>query len=326
MNALDLNDLIKTNKPNLSDSSIKEYIRMINILNKEVNGKSYDLIDLDFLKDIDNIEKIIKTRSNNPKTIKNYYTAILVMLSINPVMYDDLVDKYRDKVKQLNDNINDDYDENKKSIQQEKNWITGKEILDLLKSFKKQTKPLIDKFKAGETLTEKEKDLIQQYLVLYLYSGKAEDLPPVRNDYVSMKVVRNPADVEDTNNFLVILDGRKPMYFVFNDYKTSKLQGKKELVIKTKELKDLLKLWTSIIQKDFLLTNIEGTKMTANGLTKYINKIFKTKYPNKNISSSLLRAIYISENTSGINMKERKELANKMGHSVGTQEQIYTKI
>jgi len=66
--------------------------------------------------------------------------------------------------------------------------------------------------------------------------------------------------------------------------------------------------------------------MTANGLTKYINKIFKTKYPNKNVSSSLLRAIYISENTSGINMKDRKELANKMGHSVPTQEQIYTKI
>ena len=284
MNALDLQDLIKTNKPNLSDSSI------------------------------------------NPKTIKNYYTAILVMLSINPVMYDDLVDKYRDKVKKLNDNINDDYDENKKSIQQQKNWITGNEILDLLKSFKKQTKPLIDKFKSGETLSDKEQDLIQQYLVLYLYSGKAEEIPPVRNDYVDMKVVRNPADVEDTKNFLVILDGRKPMYFVFNDYKTSKLQGKKELVIKTKELKDLLKLWTSIIQKDFLLTNVDGTKMTANGLTKYINKIFKTKYPNKNVSSSLLRAIYISENTSGINMKQRKELANKMGHSVPTQEQIYTKI
>lgn len=326
MNALDLPELIKTNKPNLSDSSIKEYVRVINILNNEVNGKSYELINLDFLKDIDNIEKIIKSRSNNPKTIKNYYTAILVMLSINPVMYDDLVDKYRDKVKKLNDTINDDYDENKKSIQQEKNWITGKEILDLLKSFKKQTKPLIDKFKSGETLSDKEQDLIQQYLVLYLYSGKAEEIPPVRNDYVSMRVVNNPADVGDTNNFLVILDGRKPMYFVFNDYKTSKLQGKKELVIKTKELKDLLKLWTSIIQKDFLLTNVDGTKMTANGLTKYINKIFKTKYPNKNVSSSLLRAIYISENTSGINMKQRKELANKMGHSVPTQEQIYTKI
>ena len=326
MNALDLPELIKTNRPNLSNSSIKEYVRMINILNKEVNGESFELIDLDFLKDIDNIEKIIKSRSNNPKTIKNYYTAILVMLSINPVMYDDLVDKYREKVKKLNDTINDDYDINKKSNTQEKNWLSGNEILDLLKSFKKQTKPIIDKFKSGEPLSDKEKDLIQQYLVLYLYSGKAEELPPVRNDYVDMKIVNNPLDTDDKNNFLVIQNGRKPMYFEFNDYKTSKLQGKKQLVIKTKELKDLLKIWTGLIATDFLLTNIDGTQMTANGLTKYINKIFKTKYPNKNVSSSLLRAIYISENTSGINMKDRKELANKMGHSVPTQEQIYTKI
>ena len=226
MNALDLQDLIKTNKPNLSDSSIKEYVRMINILNKEVNGKSYELINLDFLKDIDNIEKIIKSRSNNPKTIKNYYTAILVMLSINPVMYDDLVDKYREKVKKLNDTINDDYDINKKSNTQEKNWLSGNEILDLLKSFKKQTKPIIDKFKSGEPLSDKEKDLIQQHLVLYLYSGKA--FPIIRNDFADMKIVDDKDKLEDKKNYLVISNNKRSMRFQLNEFKTKKGPRKKK--------------------------------------------------------------------------------------------------
>ena len=37
---------------------------------------------------------------------------------------------------------------------------------------------------------------------------------------------------------------------------------------KSMKLKDLLKLWTSIIQKDFLLTNVDGTFVKVEPMTK----------------------------------------------------------
>ena len=63
--------------------------------------------------------------------------------------------------------------------------------------------------------------------------------------------------------------------------------------------------------------------MTPNGLTKYLNKTFEPT-GKKNISSTMLRHIYISEKLGGPTLKEKKALADKMGHSVATQE-IYKK-
>jgi hypothetical protein len=63
--------------------------------------------------------------------------------------------------------------------------------------------------------------------------------------------------------------------------------------------------------------------MTPNGLTKYLNKTFEPS-GKSNISSSLIRHIFITEKIGGPTLKEKQELADKMGHSVGQQE-LYKK-
>ena len=59
--------------------------------------------------------------------------------------------------------------------------------------------------------------------------------------------------------------------------------------------------------------------MTPNGLTKYLNKVFEPTGKN-NISSTMIRHIFISEKIGGPTIKEKQELAEKMGHSTDTQE------
>ena len=62
--------------------------------------------------------------------------------------------------------------------------------------------------------------------------------------------------------------------------------------------------------------------MTNNGLTKYLNKIFKPK----KVSTTILRKLYLSEKYPVIhNRDDMKKDAYIMGHSVETQQGIYRK-
>ena len=62
--------------------------------------------------------------------------------------------------------------------------------------------------------------------------------------------------------------------------------------------------------------------MKKNGLTKYLNKIFKPK----KVSTTLLRKLYLSEKYPVVhNRKDMKKDAYVMGHSVSTQQGIYRK-
>ena len=66
--------------------------------------------------------------------------------------------------------------------------------------------------------------------------------------------------------------------------------------------------------------------MTANGITKYLQKIFKSNL-GKSISTSLLRSIYItSKYKENLNIKQKKELAENMLHSKPMAETAYNKI
>mgnify|MGYP003642495996 FL=1 len=57
--------------------------------------------------------------------------------------------------------------------------------------------------------------------------------------------------------------------------------------------------------------------MNSNQLSKYINKVFSPT--GKKISANLLRHIYITEKFPVEENNDKKEVAEKMGHSVDTQ-------
>ena len=314
---MNIESIIKEERPNISENSLKVYIQNLKKLHKTIT-KNDEIKSLDFLKDYDNVIKTLEEKNKN--TMKNYLVAVVIILQSNTKKYNDLIEKYQQKIKQLQENINDNYDENEKSDKQKDNWVDYSEILKLLRKMKKDTKPLLEK----ENLTNKEKDLIQQYLVHYLYSGKS--FPIIRNDFAEMKIVNEGDKLDKDKNYFVIRKKGLP-YFQLNEYKTAKYKGEKEIVVKDIELRKLINKWAKITNSGYLLVNISSnTPMTANGISKYLNKIYK-KHFNKKISTSLLRSIYITNKYNGnLTQKQKKELAEDMGHSKGIAETVYNKI
>ena len=77
----------------------------------------------------------------------------------------------------------------------------------------------------------------------------------------------------------------------------------------------------------WLLLNPKArTKMSANGLTKYLIDIFSVLGEEKQISTSMIRKIYLSEiYKKDTSLKKRMRLAKKMGHDYKTAQLHYEK-
>lgn len=316
---MDIVEEIKKERPSLSEGTIKAYTSNLRKLHEKITGKK-DIENLDFLKSPDVVlEKIDKLLTN---TQKNYLVAVVVILQTNKQKYKDLIEIYQKKIKNMQEAVNDKYDENEKSSKQANNWADYQDILKLLKKLKKETKPLLEK--DPENLTQKEKDLIQNYLVVYLYSGKA--FPIIRNDFADMKIVNESDERDDDKNYFVVKKKGLP-YFQLNEFKTKKYQGEKIIPIKDLELRKLINKWAKITNTGYLLINVSNNSpMKANGISKYLQKIY-LKNLNKKISTSLLRSIFITNKyDKNLSQKEKKNLAENMGHSKNTAEQVYNKI
>ena len=137
----------------------------------------------------------------------------------------------------------------------------------------------------------------------------------MRNDYAQMKV--SDKEIKDENYINL-----KTKQIVLNKYKTDKTYGEKKIDIPPKTF-NLIKRWINITNNNYLLINTrDRNAMTNNGLTKYLNKIFKPK----KVSTTILRKLYLSEKYPVThNISDMKKDAYVMGHSIKTQQGIYRK-
>ncbi len=315
---MNLEELIKKNKENASQTSIDTYIANLKILHNLIEGNK-EIKNLDFLKDYDKVLEVLNKKAKT--TLKNYLVAVVVAIQKDK-KFENIIEKYNKKIKELQENIMDNYEEQEKSQSQSENWIEYTEILKLLKKLKSDTKPYLEA--DPNKLTNKQKILIQQYLLLYLYSGVAFD--PVRNDFANMIILNKDNNTEPDKNYLIL--NKTNSYFKLNEYKTKKYNGEKLIKFSDKTLKKLIINWLDITGSKYLLINVkDGSPMSANGITKNLNSLFQT-YKNKTVSTSLLRSIYISHkyNNNNMTLKEKNKLATNMTHTKKTAELMYAKV
>jgi integrase len=304
---------IKKYKPSIKESTIKNYLRNIRKISKELfnSDKPSIMYFMDHESVLDYIDRIA-----NPFSRKTICTSILVLLGSNKEFSDEIKLKYSEyhaKLSLLHDKI---YNENVKSNKEESNWITREEIYELIKKLKSKTN--------NKNLTPRQiVDTYQQHLVLNLYT----QLPPIRNDYADVKIVQNSFDEKciDTNYNYIVIDEK---ILVLCNYKTAKYYGTKkiplpdplmELIIEYQKIKKDLLGYSG----DFLLINTTNkTQMNTNTLTKYLNKIFSPK----KVSSTILRKVYLSEKYPiTYSMSEMQADAAVMGHNIAIARQVYTK-
>lgn len=300
---MDIKKLIKDKRENLKDVSIKSYISSLKILND-----NKEIINLDYLLDFENIKK--KLSSKKTTTIRNYLTAILVVLdALNDSKFENVLKKYREYLEELTKNLNDFLKSNEKTESQKKNWTT---LLKLKKVVKNYLNDINERdLKNKGELNKKDRELLKLAIVGLLYT----DMAPKRLDYAPMLIINNKKDIKPDKNYLLNL-GRNKKYFVIQEFKTSNQYGKQEVLI-SKKLNTILNIYLKHHEEDSFLLDSKGKPLTANGLGKLITKVFLPL--DKKITLNIIRHITISESLDLDLIRKQQKLAEDMNHNSNTQ-------
>ena len=316
-------DIIKEaidNKRNIKPNSLKAYLISLQKTHDFIEGEG-ELEDLNFLK---NEEQVVeKLQELKLSTQKNYLSAIIVALDAmnDEGDYDSELEYYRGYLAELQKQHQEEQEKQQKTKSQDENWASMKELRKVMNGYKADImeRELLTK----PELNRKQFDLVQKWVVANLFLD--DENPPTRLDYAPMKVIKEEDfeklsdDEKDDANYLV-LKSRNKKYFHFGEYKTAKKYGANVIPV-GKKLNSVLNIWLRINPTDSLLLNSQGKPQTANGLGKYITKVFEPT--GKKIGINLLRHIFITEKFAP-QLDEKKKVASLMGHSVGTQE-LYAK-
>tara|TARA_R110001606_G_C15379177_1_gene650269 strand:- start:39 stop:998 length:960 start_codon:yes stop_codon:yes gene_type:complete len=303
-------------KRNIKPNSLRAYGISLRKVQEAVEPDK-EFTNLDFLKDENKVQESIS--GFKISTQKNYLASIIVgldALNENDKYKDDL-ESYRSYLEAIAEEHNKEQKSGEKSESQTKNWTTIKELQKVLTGYKNDIneRELWNK----ETLTTKQYDLMQKWVIGNLYVGDPDN-PPARADYAPMFVVSEKEfndlheDDKDLNNYLVV-KSRNNKFFHFGEYKTAKKYGANKVIL-GKKLNSVMNIWLRFNKTDSLLTNSKREPQTANGLSKYINKVFAPT--GKKISINILRHVFISEKFPNIN-DEKAQIAKKMGHSISQQ-------
>jgi len=305
---------LKKFKPDLSDKSLKVYTNTINKILKDLNGCD----DLECLKNTKKVIKYLEDKNVSFLTKRNYYNTIIVFMQAKE-MNTDIIKVYQDKRDKLNDEYMEFQKSGKKSEKQEKAWASLDELIDVKNKLKKET----DNINKKDNYTKKDLQTIQNYFILTFYLDT-----PLRNDLNNTKVIKiseyNKLSNEDKNSFNYMVYGNKN-FLSLSQYKTAKKYGLKIINLNNDSIR-AFRLWNDKFNpnKEYLLINLNtNAPMSSHQLTITLTKLFK-KYLNKNISTTMLRHIILSEKFADVK-HEMQDMSDKLGHSVAVQQQIYVK-
>lgn len=302
----DFATIIRTNRPDIKDTTLKKYVLCLNIIERDIFQNRWND---KFFNDTETVIDMLKEKYPNVGTLNSYASALIVYLKSVSGIKESTLEKYKGLLTFTNESVKEKYLNQERSQKEDDNWMTMADIKDLRdQKYQKFSK---------ETRKRQKVDYFQQYLVLCLYTK----LPPVRNDYANVRVVdKDQVWSKDTNYVHV---AKKKV--IFCQYKTDKSYGMREYDLPDDIVQDITRFMElrGPLAHDYLLVNINDlTKMTKNGLTQYMKKIF---HPKK-ISSSMLRKIYLSEKYPVVHTYKEAEFDSQfMGHSLKTQQSIYRK-
>lgn len=247
---MNIKSIIKQNKPNISESSVKTYNSILTNLYQHVYGD--DEYSTEGFNDTKSIMKYLQ--DYEPKRRKTILAA-LVVLTDNK--------KYRDLMLSDIESAQINSHQQEKTEKQKENFIDGTTIDKIFKKLRKRANSL---YKKGSEISQSEMQEIQNYIIMVLYSGLY--IPPRRaKDYTEFKIdnINTEKDNYFTKNELV-----------FNNYKTAKTYAQQRIPL-PKNLRTILNKWIKVNPTDFLLFDIHQNKLSNITLNQRIEKIVGTK-------------------------------------------------
>ena len=293
-----IRERIIENRPNLTLSSIKTYMSIINKTARDINGKLEKPDDIiEHHKEI--LESLMTYKPNIRKTKLSAFIVVLDQKDDTPDDVKEIIDNYRKQLFADADDVDKDEKKQKLTESQEKNYITWDEVLKIYENLRTEAEPL---FKL-ENLNKKQYNKLQEFVLLSLYVLT----PPRRSlDYAQFKI---KSIDESTDNYMTVKGRKKEGTLVFNAYKNSKRLGKQEVKI-SNALRNIIQKWMLKNPNEYLITTNTGNRIEQPRVNLMLNNIF-----NKNIGSSLLRHIYLTHKYGDVDLEEMEKTTHEMGNS-----------
>lgn len=288
----EIKNILKSNRSNLAESSIKTYASNLKNIYYKVFGEGE--ININNFNKNNEIMKYLET--SEPQKRKTLLASLFILTN-NPKYHEEMMKD----IHHYNENIKMQIKDEKQSLY----WLS-KEELDQVYNREKE---IADHLYKKKKLEMDDLQKIQNYIILSLYLLTQ---PRRSKDYVEMKI-KNINPQED--NYI------EKNEFYFNNYKTAKHYGlQKELI--PKELMKILKKWIKNNPTDYLLFDNLGNKLSSSKLTHRLNSIF-----HKKLSTSGLRHLYLSHKYPDM-IQEQKSLASDLKHmgSSIAQSNVYLKV
>jgi len=289
-------------KPKYAASSIKTMDLQIKRMMLLMDSEIYDIKKLS---NIDEVKRIISTEIDKTACQKAVLNTVIKVLEYEEIELGDLPVFFKSIAKQHNA----EYQYKEPSETELQNMITVDELYVLFKQYRKNL-----------DYTDLQRHL--KYVILAMYSL----YPPLRGqEWFETKT----CNIKNNEEFFALLrDGKHNLYnrhdgtLYIRYYKTSSAYGDRVLIL-PKSLTKIINKWISYNPSLYLVPNLHtGTPLSSQGFTSKLHQIFTPK----DVSTSLLRKIYISYIVPTLSNPERKELAHIMGHSLVMQEFVYNKF
>ena len=305
-------DILQKSRPNAKESTLKAYAsNLVKLM------KLFETEDLKFLNNPNKVEE--KLENLHYTTRRNYLNAIVVYLMGDKEDEKDLIAEYVD----MRDKLNKQYEEEQAtgviSDKQKDNFVPIEEVQKMINQMGQEIKD--KKLKKKEDLTKKDKELIMVYTLYNIYTRL-----PLRNDLAGMEVINkrayNKLSQEDKENTNYLVINKNSMFMVLNEFKTKSKYKQINIPI-PKDLEKLLRQYIRINGMGVLFKSSTGKPLSRNALTQLLLKTSK-KYMNKNISTTMLRKIYLSSKY-GDMVEELKKDNAVMGHSKEVAMDTYIK-
>ena len=236
-----MESVLKTNRPELKESSIKNYVSNLRSLYRNVFGD--DRYTLEKFNDAESILAFVRQK---PITSQMAVLSYLVVLTGNPI--------YQEEMKRLKP-LRDQQIETRPEVDEE-HTTSPEEIKQIFKELKKRSVEIYaDKKYTKETLLE------LQNTILVALMGNIY-IPPRRSmDYVSFLLHTK----DDSKNYM---DGNE---LVFNVYKTAGTYGQQRVKIPA-PLKKLILDYKKVSPYEYLFTGIHGKQLHS--ITPRLTDIF----------------------------------------------------
>ena len=292
----------------LKASSIKTYKEKLKSLQKLFESRSFDWILSNPVK----VGKKLFSQYDSLPTRKAHISAVLSLFRHSPVLKSKFVHAHKiwaSMFEKLETEITLKYENNEPSEKQLRNFVSWSEVLDRRK--------YLEKTDPNST----------EYFILCLYSM----IPPVRADFNNVVLYEEEPTAEMTAeapNYLLIRDfddaGATKMTLYLNDYKTAG-SGENAKGYKKDFPAELISVVRSSLNhhpRDYLVVSPRTGEpfRIDNSYIKYANQLLAKIFHPKKPTLSLLRHSFISQlDQNNLTVRDRKEIAKDMMHSVDQQ-------